>query len=40
VLFSKGVAMALESYMECLEDEEARTEYHARLEEELASLRG
>ena len=30
----------LESYMELLEGKEARTEYHAVLEEELASLRG
>src|SRR5215210_7948861 len=30
----------LESYMEWLEGKEARTEYHAVLEGELASLRG
>jgi hypothetical protein len=30
----------LESYMEWLEGKEARTQYHALLEEELASLRG
>jgi hypothetical protein len=30
----------LESYMGWLEGKEARTEYHAVLEEELASLRG
>src|SRR5687767_6840306 len=30
----------LESYMEWLEGKEARTEYHAVVEEELASLRG
>jgi hypothetical protein len=30
----------LESYMEWLEDKEARPEYHALLEEELVSLRG
>src|SRR5215211_7964054 len=30
----------LESYMEWLEGKEACTEYHAVLEEELASLRG
>ena len=30
----------LESYMEWLKGKEARTEYHALLEEELASLRG
>ena len=30
----------LESYTERLEGKEARTEYHAVLEEELASLRG
>jgi hypothetical protein len=30
----------LESYMEWLEGKEVRTEYHAVVEEELASLRG
>ncbi len=30
----------LESYMEWLEDREERSQYHALLEEELASLRG
>ena len=30
----------LESYMEWLEGKEERTQYHALLEEELASLRG
>jgi len=30
----------LEGYMEWLEGKEARSEYHALLEEELASLRG
>ena len=30
----------VESYMEWLEGKEARTQYHALLEEELASLRG
>jgi hypothetical protein len=30
----------LEGYMEWLEGKEARTQYHALLEEELASLRG
>jgi hypothetical protein len=30
----------LESYMEWLEDKEERVQYHALLEEELASLRG
>jgi hypothetical protein len=30
----------LESYMEWLEGKEARSQYHALLEEELASLRG
>jgi hypothetical protein len=30
----------LESYMEWLKGKEARAEYHALLEEELASLRG
>jgi hypothetical protein len=30
----------VEGYMEWLEDKEARTQYHALLEEELASLRG
>ena len=30
----------LESYVGWLEGKEARTEYHALLEEELASLRG
>jgi hypothetical protein len=30
----------VEGYMEWLEDKEARAEYHALLEEELASLRG
>ncbi len=30
----------VESYTEWLESKEARTEYHAVLEEELASLRG
>ena len=30
----------LESYMEWMEGKEARSEYHALLEEELASLRG
>ena len=30
----------VENYMEWLEDKEARPEYHALLEEELASLRG
>ena len=30
----------LESYVERLEGKEARSEYHALLEEELASLRG
>jgi hypothetical protein len=30
----------LESYMEWLEGKEARAEYHAVLEEELAGLRG
>jgi hypothetical protein len=32
--------MWLESYMEWLEGKEERTQYHALLEEELASLRG
>ena len=32
--------MWLESYMEWLEGKEKRTQYHALLEEELASLRG
>jgi hypothetical protein len=30
----------VEGYLEWLEGKEARAEYHARLEEELASLRG
>jgi hypothetical protein len=30
----------VEGYLEWLEGKEARTEYHARPEEELASLRG
>jgi len=30
----------VEGYMEWLEGKEARAEYHALLEEELASLRG
>jgi len=32
--------MWLESYVEWLEGKEKRTQYHALLEEELASLRG
>ena len=36
----KGHYMWLESYMEWLQGKEKRTQYHALLEEEFASLRG